>query len=117
MIYLLQDVFERMPEAGDLERPRLVLFIDEAHLLFQDCPPALLQRIERTMRLIRSKSVGVFYITQSPADIPPNVVGQLGNRFNTPCAVPRRQTSAPLERRPIASRVTRTSMLPRRSAT
>jgi DNA helicase HerA-like ATPase len=81
MIYLLQDVFERMPEAGDLERPRLVLFIDEAHLLFQDCPPALLQRIERTMRLIRSKGVGVYFVTQSPADIPPNVVGQLGNRI------------------------------------
>jgi len=81
MIYLLQDVFERMPEAGDLERPRLVLFIDEAHLLFQDCPPRLLQRIERTMRLIRSKGVGIYFVTQSPADIPPNIVGQLGNRI------------------------------------
>lgn len=79
--YLLTDIFERMPEAGDLERPRLILFFDEAHLLFQDCPPALLQRIERTMRLIRSKGVGVFFVTQSPADIPPNVVGQLGNRI------------------------------------
>lgn len=81
MIHLLQDIFERMPEAGDLERPRLVLFIDEAHLLFQDCPAGLLQRIERTMRLIRSKGVGVYFVTQSPADIPPNVVGQLGNRI------------------------------------
>lgn len=79
--YLLTDIFERMPEAGDLERPRLVLCIDEAHLLFQDCPPALLQRIERVIRLIRSKGVGVFFVTQSPADIPPNVVGQLGNRI------------------------------------
>ncbi|MDP2356889.1 MAG: DUF853 family protein, partial [Beijerinckiaceae bacterium] len=81
MIHLLQDVFDRLPEAGDLERPRLVLFMDEAHLLFTDCPPALLQRIERTMRLIRSKGVGVYFVTQSPADIPPNLVGQLGNRI------------------------------------
>ncbi|MDP2374397.1 helicase HerA-like domain-containing protein [Reyranella sp.] len=81
MIHLLQDVFERMPEAGDLERPRLALFIDEAHLLFQDCPPALLQRIERNMRLIRSKGVGVYFVTQSPADIPATILGQLGNRI------------------------------------
>lgn len=79
--YLLTDIFERLPEAGDLERPRLVLFIDEAHLLFQDCPPALLQRIERVVRLIRSKGVGVYFVTQSPADIPPNIVAQLGNRI------------------------------------
>jgi DNA helicase HerA-like ATPase len=81
IVHLLADVFERMPEAGDLPAPRLVLFIDEAHLLFQDCPPAVLQRVERVMRLIRSKGVGVYYVTQSPADIPPNVLGQLGNRI------------------------------------
>lgn len=81
MVHLLADIFERLPEAGDLPAPRLVLFIDEAHLLFQDCPPAVLQRIERTMRLIRSRGVGVYFVTQSPADIPANVLGQLGNRI------------------------------------
>jgi uncharacterized protein len=81
MVHLLADIFERMPETGDLPAPRLLLFIDEAHLLFQDCSPAVLQRIERTMRLIRSKGVGVYFVTQSPADIPPNVLGQLGNRI------------------------------------
>jgi hypothetical protein len=80
MVHLLADI-ERMPEAGDQPAPRLVLFIDEAHLLFQDCPPGVLQRIERTIRLIRSKGVGVYFVTQSPADIPPNVLGQLGNRI------------------------------------
>lgn len=79
--YLLSDLFDRMPEAGDLDRPRLALFIDEAHLLFQDCPPAVLQRLERIIRLIRSKAVGVYFVTQSPADIPPAIVGQLGNRI------------------------------------
>lgn len=81
VVYLLSDLFDRMPEAGDLDRPRLVLFIDEAHLLFQDCPAAVLQRLERVIRLIRSKAVGVYFVTQSPADIPPTIVGQLGNRI------------------------------------
>jgi len=79
--YLMTDLFERMPEAGDLDRPRLVLFIDEAHLLFDECPAGLLQRLERVMRLVRSKGVGVYFVTQSPADIPPTIVGQLGNRI------------------------------------
>jgi DNA helicase HerA-like ATPase len=81
IVHLLTDLFERMPEAGDLDRPRLVLFIDEAHLLFQDSSPALVQRVERIIRLIRSKAVGVYFVTQSPADIPPNIAGQLGNRI------------------------------------
>jgi DNA helicase HerA-like ATPase len=81
ILYLLTDLFERMPEAGDLDRPRLVLFIDEAHLLFQDAAASLVQRVERIIRLIRSKAVGVYLVTQSPADIPPNIAGQLGNRI------------------------------------
>lgn len=81
MIWLLDELFDRMPEAGDLDRPRLVLFIDEAHLLFQDAPPALLQKIERTVRLIRSKGVGVYFVTQAPDDLPAAVLGQLGNRI------------------------------------
>lgn len=81
MIWLLDELFTRMPEAGDLAAPRLVLFIDEAHLLFADAPPALTQKIERTVRLIRSKGVGVYFVTQCPDDLPATVLGQLGNRI------------------------------------
>jgi hypothetical protein len=69
-----------MPEAGDLEKPKLVFFFDEAHLLFNDAPQALLEKIEQMVRLIRSKGIGVFFITQNPLDIPDTVLGQLGNR-------------------------------------
>ncbi|WP_300783221.1 helicase HerA-like domain-containing protein [Enhydrobacter sp.] len=81
IIGLLQDIYDRAAEAGDLPRPILALFIDEAHLLFQDCPASLLQRIERIVRLIRSKGVALFFVSQSPADIPSTIVAQLGNRI------------------------------------
>lgn len=81
MIWLLRELMERMPEAGDLDKPRLVLFIDEAHLLFADAPPHLVRSIEQTVRLIRSKGVGVYFVTQSPDDLPPGILGQLGNRI------------------------------------
>lgn len=80
MIWLLRELYERMPEVGDLDAPRLVVFIDEAHLLFQDAPSALVATIERMARLIRSKGVGVYFVTQSPDDLPAPVLGQLGNR-------------------------------------
>ncbi len=80
LLWLLSELFERLPEAGDLEKPKLVFFFDEAHLLFNDAPKALLQKIEQVVRLIRSKGVGVFFVTQSPLDIPDAVLGQLGNR-------------------------------------
>ncbi|MES3025617.1 MAG: helicase HerA-like domain-containing protein [Pseudomonadota bacterium] len=80
LLWLLSELYENLPEAGDLDKPKLVFFFDEAHLLFSDAPKPLLQKIEQVVRLIRSKAVGVFFITQNPLDIPDTVLGQLGNR-------------------------------------
>lgn len=81
LLWLLSELFEHLPEVGDLEKPKVVFFFDEAHLLFNDAPAALLDKIEQVVRLIRSKGVGVFFITQNPLDIPDRVLGQLGNRI------------------------------------
>ncbi|MEY3201512.1 MAG: hypothetical protein RIR70_1062 [Pseudomonadota bacterium] len=81
LLWLLAELFETLPEVGDAEKPKLVFFFDEAHLLFNEAPPALLQKIEQVVRLIRSKGVGVYFITQSPLDVPDAVLGQLGNRI------------------------------------
>jgi uncharacterized protein len=81
LLWLLSELFETLPEVGDLEQPKLVFFFDEAHLLFDDIQPALLQRVEQVVRLIRSKGVGVYFCSQNPDDIPDNVLGQLGNRI------------------------------------
>jgi DNA helicase HerA-like ATPase len=80
LLWLLAELFEQLPEVGDPEKPKLVFFFDEAHLLFNDAPPALLEKIEQVVRLIRSKGVGVYFVTQNPLDIPDTVLGQLGNR-------------------------------------
>ena len=80
LLWMLSALYEMMPEVGDLDKPRLVFFFDEAHLLFNDAPKALLQKIEQVIRLIRSKGIGIFFITQSPGDIPDTVLGQLGNK-------------------------------------
>jgi DNA helicase HerA-like ATPase len=80
LLWLLSELFEQLPEVGDLEKPKLVFFFDEAHLLFNDSPKALLERIELVVRLVRSKGVGVYFVTQNPLDIPDTVLGQLGNR-------------------------------------
>jgi DNA helicase HerA-like ATPase len=80
LLWLLSELFERLPEVGDLDKPKLVFIFDEAHLLFDDAPPALVQRIEQVVRLIRSKGVGVYFCSQFPDDIPDNILGQLGNR-------------------------------------
>ena len=80
LLWMLSELFERMPEVGDLDKPKLVFFFDEAHLLFDDAPDALLEKIEQVVRLIRSKGVGVYFITQNPLDVPLKVLGQLGNR-------------------------------------
>lgn len=80
LLWLLSELFEKLPEAGDLDKPKLVFFFDEAHLLFSDAPDALLQKIEQVVRLIRSKGVGVYFVSQNPLDIPDVVLGQLGNR-------------------------------------
>ncbi|MFZ5710802.1 MAG: helicase HerA-like domain-containing protein [Pseudomonadota bacterium] len=80
LLWLLSELFEELPEVGDPEKPKLVFFFDEAHLLFKDAPKALVDKVEQVARLIRSKGVGVFFITQNPADIPDAILGQLGNR-------------------------------------
>lgn len=80
LLWMLSELFEALPEAGDLEKPKMVFFFDEAHLLFEDAPKVLLQKIEQVVRLIRSKGVGVYFVTQNPMDLPKDVLGQLGNR-------------------------------------
>ncbi len=80
LLWLLAELFEQLPEVGDVEKPKLVFFFDEAHLLFDEAPKPLLEKIEQVVRLIRSKGVGVYFVTQNPLDIPESVLGQLGNR-------------------------------------
>ncbi|WP_180126589.1 helicase HerA-like domain-containing protein [Rhodoferax sp. BLA1] len=80
LLWLLSELFENLPEVGDLDKPKLVFFFDEAHLLFNDAPKVLIERIELVVRLVRSKGVGVYFVTQNPLDIPDNVLAQLGNR-------------------------------------
>ncbi len=80
LLWLLSELFEHLPEVGDLDKPKLVFFFDEAHLLFNEAPPALLEKVEQVVRLIRSKGVGVYFVTQNPLDVPDTVLGQLGNR-------------------------------------
>jgi uncharacterized protein len=80
LLWMLAELFERLPEIGDPEKPKFVFFFDEAHLLFDDAPKALLEKIEQVVRLIRSKGIGVYFVTQNPLDVPDVVLGQLGNR-------------------------------------
>lgn len=80
LLWMLSELYETLPEQGDMEKPRVVFFFDEAHLLFSDCPKMLMDKIEQIVRLIRSKGVGVYFVTHNPADVPMNVLGQLGNR-------------------------------------
>ena len=81
LLWMLSELFERLPEVGDLDQPKLVFFFDEAHLLFDDAPPALRQRVEQVVRLIRSKGVGVYFCSQNPDDVPDAILGQMGNRI------------------------------------
>ncbi|ODT32094.1 MAG: ATP-binding protein [Kaistia sp. SCN 65-12] len=81
LLWLMSELFEELPEVGDPERPRLVFFFDEAHLLFDDAPKVLVERVEQVVRLIRSKGVGVYFVTQNPLDVPESVLAQLGNRI------------------------------------
>ena len=80
LLWLLSELYETLPEAGDLDKPKLVFFFDEAHLLFDEAPKVLLDKVEQVVRLIRSKGVGVYFVTQNPMDVPDSVLGQLGNR-------------------------------------
>jgi len=81
LLWLMSELFEELPEVGDPEKPRLAFFFDEAHLLFRDAPKPLLEKVEQVVRLVRSKGVGIYFVTQNPADIPDTVLGQLGNRI------------------------------------
>lgn len=81
LLWILAELFEEMPEVGDLEKPKLVFFFDEAHLLFDDAPKAVVDKVEQVVRLVRSKGVGIYFISQNPIDIPDVILGQLGNRF------------------------------------
>ena len=81
LLWMLSELFEILPEAGDLEKPKMVFFFDEAHLLFGDAPKSLLEKIEQVVRLVRSKGVGIYFVTQNPMDLPQNVLNQLGNRI------------------------------------
>ncbi|MCL2765437.1 MAG: DUF853 domain-containing protein [Treponema sp.] len=80
LLWMMSELFDKLPEAGDLDKPKLVFFFDEAHLLFSDSPPALIDKIEKVVRLIRSKGVGIYFVTQNPLDVPDKILGQLGNR-------------------------------------
>ncbi|MDH4196728.1 MAG: DUF853 domain-containing protein [Candidatus Aminicenantes bacterium] len=80
LLWLMAELFERLPEVGDMDKPRLIFFFDEAHLLFADAPQVLLEKIEQVVRLVRSKGVGVYFVTQNPLDVPDVILGQLGNR-------------------------------------
>lgn len=81
LLWMLSELYESLPEVGDLAKPKMIFFFDEAHLLFEDAPKVLLQKIEQVVRLVRSKGVGVYFITQNPADLPQDILGQLGNRI------------------------------------
>ncbi len=81
LLWLLSELFEELPEVGDPDKPKLVFFFDEAHLLFNDAPKVLVERVEQVVRLIRSKGVGVYFVTQNPLDVPEAVLAQLGNRI------------------------------------
>ena len=90
LLWMLSELFERLPEVGDPDKPTLVFFFDEAHLLFTDAPQALLEKIEQVVRLIRSKGVGVYFVTQSPADIPDTCSASSATASSTRCARSRR---------------------------
>jgi len=81
LLWMLSELYEMMPEVGDLDKPKMVFFFDEAHLLFNDAPKALLQKVDQIIRLIRSKGIGIYFITHTPSDIPNNVLAQLGNKI------------------------------------
>jgi len=81
LLYLMSELFERLPEVGDVDKPKLVFFFDEAHLLFNDAPRVVVEKIEQVVRLIRSKGVGIYFVTQNPIDIPDTILGQLGNKI------------------------------------
>ena len=115
LLWLLSELFENLPEAGDLDKPKLVFFFDEAHLLFNDAPAALIDKIEQVVRLIRSKGVGVYFVTQNPADVPDKILcASSATACSTPCAPSRCATRKPCAPppRPCATTLSWTSKPP-----
>ena len=110
LLWLLSESFEELPEAGDLEKPKLVFFFDEAHLLFNDAPKALMEKVEQVVRLIRSKGVGVYFVTQNPLMCRMPCWRSSATACSTRCARSRRAISARLKRRPTPSVRTRSSI-------
>lgn len=108
LLWLLDELYETLPEVGDLDKPKLIFFFDEAHLLFNDMPSSLLEKVEQIVRLIRSKGVGVYFCTQNPADIPPTILGQLGNRVQHAL-----RAYTPNDQKAVAWRPTRSALTPR----
>jgi len=104
LLWILSELFEQLPEAGDLDKPKLVFFFDEAHLLFNDAPTALVDKVEQVVRLVRSKGVGVYFVTQNPADIPDKVLAQLGNRVLRKLPPDEPDGVQPVNPRPVADR-------------
>jgi DNA helicase HerA-like ATPase len=92
LLWMLSELFEQLPEVGDVEKPKMVFFFDEAHLLFNEAPKVLIERIELLVRLIRSKGVGVYFVTQNPLDVPETVLRQLSNRMLLHCVPSPRAT-------------------------
>jgi hypothetical protein len=99
LLWMLSELFEQLPEVGDRDKPKLVFFFDEAHLLFNDAPRPLMEAVEQVVRLIRSKGVGVYFVTQNPLDVPQTVLGQLGTASSTRCVPTRRAIGRPSGRR------------------
>lgn len=121
LLWLLSELFEQLPEIGDPDKPKLVFFFDEAHLLFDEAAPALVDTIERVVRLIRSKGVGVYFITQNPIDVPDKIAGQLGNRVQHALraftrAIRRRYARPPRRSAPIPASMSRARSPSSRSA-
>ena len=104
MLWMLAQLYESLPEAGDLPKPKLCFFFDEAHLLFDDASEALMDQVERTARLIRSKGVGIYFVTQAPTDVPARSSPSSATASSTPCARSRRTMPTPCARRPGRSR-------------
>lgn len=112
LLWLLSELFEELPEVGDPDKPKLVFFFDEAHLLFNDAPKVLVERVEQVVRLIRSKGVGVYFVTQNPLDVPEAVLAQLGNRIQHALRAYSPREQRPSRRLPTHSARTPTSIVP-----
>ena len=114
LLWMLAELFETLPEVGDLDKPKFVMFFDEAHLMFDNAANALVEQIEQVVRLIRSKGVGVYFVTQNPLDLPDTILGHWVTEYNTPCAPSHHATKKQSKPLPKPSAATQISKLPKR---